>query len=156
MKNFILFLGLISIFSCEKEIVQTNNVLTEKQINTVVLTIDSITKYSSINQDSFSVASNRQYNMTTEFFFTDSLGKMENLTPIIKENSAKYEVKYKVDGLGFKIDATDKASNGKPLGLQTSFTTSKNGSGNLKITLFYTENCDSIFVYNFRTRVATP
>jgi hypothetical protein len=156
MKNFLLFLGLISIFSCEKEIVQTNNVLTEKQINTVVLTIDSTTKYKS-DYDWFSIASNREYNMKTEFFFTDSLGNMENLTPTIKENSAKYFVKYEIDDvLGFKINIVDKASNNQPLGLLTNFKTSKNGMGNLKITLFYTETCDSIFVYKFITLVATP
>ena len=156
MKNFILFLGLISIFSCEKEVVQTNNVLTEKQINTVVLTVDSVTKYTS-DVDWFSIASNREYNMKTEFFFTDSLGKMENLTPFIKENSAKYFIKYEIDDvLGFKINTIDKASNGKPLGLLTNFKTSKNGMGNLKITLFYSETCDTIFVYKFITLVSTP
>jgi hypothetical protein len=156
MKNFILFLGLISIFSCEKEFAQTENVVNEKQINTIVLTIDSITKYKS-DYDWFSVASNRTYNMTTEFFYTDSLGKMENLTPFIKENSAKYFVKYEVDNaLGFKINTIDKASNGQPLGLLTNFKTSKNGMGNLKITLFYTETCDSIFVYKFIALVSTP
>jgi hypothetical protein len=156
MKNFILFLGLISIFSCEKEIVQTNNVLNEKQINTVVLTVDSVTKYTS-EVDWFSVASNREYNMTTEFFYTDSLGKMENLTPTIKENSAKYFVKYEVDeSLFFKINIVDEASNGKPLGLLTNFKTSKTGVGNLKITLYNATDYSPIFIYKFFTLVATP
>jgi hypothetical protein len=156
MKNFILFLGLISIFSCEKEVVQTNNVLNEKQINTVVLTVDSVTKYTS-DVDWFSVASNREYNMTTEFFYTDSLGKMENLTPTIKENSAKYFVKYEVDeSLFFKINIVDEASNGKPLGLLTNFKTSKTGVGNLKITLYNATDSSPIFIYKFFTLVATP
>jgi hypothetical protein len=150
MKNFILFLGLISIFSCEKEIVQTKNVLTEKQINTIVLTVDTFKYKSDYDTTTISVRSNTEFNMTTEFFFTDSLGKMENLTPIIKENSAKYFIKYEIDDvLGFKINTIDKASNGKPLGLLTNFKTSKNGMGNLKITLFYSETCDTIFVYKF-------
>jgi hypothetical protein len=156
MKNFLLFLGLISIFSCEKEIVQTNNVLTEKQINTVVLTIDSTTKYKS-DYDWFSIASNREYNMKTEFFFTDSLGNMEDLTPTIKENSANYIVKYDVDDvLGFKLNIVDKASNNQPLGLLTNFKTSKNGMGNLKITLLDTKTCSIIFQYTFLSLVATP
>jgi hypothetical protein len=157
MKNFILFLGLISIFSCEKEIVQTKNVLTEKQINTIVLTVDTFKYKSDYDTTTISVRSNTEFNMTTEFFFTDSLGKMENLTPIIKENSAKYFVKYEVaDQLGFKINATDKASNGSPLGLLTNFKTSKPGRDNFKIILFYTENFDTIFQYPFKFNVATP
>jgi hypothetical protein len=156
MKNFLLFLGLISIFSCEKEFVQTKNVINGKQINTVVLTIDSITKYKS-DYDWFSVASNREYNMTTEFFFTDSLGKMEDLTPTIKENSSNYLVKYDVDDvLGFKINIIDKASNGQPLGILTNFKTSKPNMGNLKITLFDNKTCSVIFQYTFIALVATP
>jgi len=163
MKNFILFLGLISIFSCEKEIVQTKNVLTEKQINTIVLTekqintivltVDTFKYKSDYDTTTISVSSNTNFNMTTEFFFTDSLGKMENLTPIIKENSAKYFVKYEVDDqLGFKINAIDK------VGLLTNFKTSKPsklGRDNFKIILFYTENCDTIFQYPFKFNVAT-
>jgi hypothetical protein len=156
MKNLLLFLGLISIFSCKKEIIQTKDVINEKQINTVVLTVDSVTKYTS-EVDWFSVASNREYNMTTEFFYTDSLGKMENLTPTIKENSAKYFVKYEVDeSLFFKINIVDEASNGKPLGLLTNFKTSKTGVGNLKITLYNATDYSPIFIYKFFTLVATP
>jgi hypothetical protein len=156
MKNLLLFLGLISIFSCEKEIIQTKDVINQKQINTVVLTVDSITKYTS-DIDWFSVASNRTYNMSTEFFYTDSLGKMENLTPTIKENSTKYLVKYEIDeSLGFKINTIDKTSNGQPLGLLTNFKTSKTGVGNLKITLYNATDFSPIFIYKFFTLVATP
>ena len=153
MKNFILFLGLISIFSCEKEFAQIKDVVNEKKINTVILTIDSITKYKS-DYDWFSVASNREYNMSTEFFFADSLGKMENLTSTIKEN---HTVKYEVDDvLGFKINILDKTSNGQPLGLLTNFKTSKANMGNLKITIFNTQSCTNVFEYTFPTIVATP
>jgi hypothetical protein len=95
--------------------------------------------------------------MTTEFFFTDSLGKMEDLTPTIKENSSNYLVKYDVDDvLGFKINIIDKASNGQPLGILTNFKTSKPNMGNLKITLLDNKTCSVIFQYTFIALVATP
>ena len=149
-------MGLISIFSCEKESVQTKDVVNGKKVNTVILSVDSTTKYKS-DYDWLSVASNREYNMTTEFFFTDSLGNIEDLTPSIKENSTNYLVKYDVDDvLGFKINIIDKASNGQPLGLLTNFKTSKPGMGNLKITLLDNKTCSVIFQYTFIALVATP
>lgn len=149
-------MGLISIFSCEKEPMQIKDVASEKKINTVVLSTDSTNKYKS-DYDWVSVASNTEYNMSAEFFFADSLGKMENLTPTIKENSTKYIIKYDVDNaLGFKINIVDKSANGQPLGLLTNFKTSNTGTGKLKITLFDSQNCKIVYEYTFDVIVSTP
>ena len=59
MKNIIPLLILSLILSCDKEVIRLNQVVSNKKINAIELSIDSITKYSSINEDWFSIASNR-------------------------------------------------------------------------------------------------
>ena len=54
---------LFLMFSCEKEVFTLQQVAPSKSINAVELSIDSITKYSSINEDWFSIASNRSYDV---------------------------------------------------------------------------------------------
>jgi hypothetical protein len=154
MKNFILFLGLISIFSCEKEIVQTKNVLTEKQINTVVLTVDSITKYSSINEDWFSIASNKSYNVSTKFFNNDSLGNITNLTNIIIDSN--YTVEYKLyPSTKSNITILDKNKTGNNLGLLFNIKTTTPEFGFMDVKV-YNNKYESIFKYQYSFIVATP
>jgi hypothetical protein len=154
MKNLLLFLGLISIFSCEKEIVQTKNVLTEKQINTVVLTIDSITKYSSINEDWFSIASNKSYNVSTKFFNNDSLGNITNLTNIIIDSN--YTVEYKLyPSTKSNITILDKNKTGNNLGLLFNIKTTTPEFGFMDVKV-YNNKYESIFKYQYSFIVATP
>ena len=94
MKNFLLFFSLISIFSCEREVLTLQQVVSNKKINAIELSIDSTTKYSSINEDWFSIASNRSYNISTKFYHNDSLGNITNLTNMIIDSN--YFVKYEL------------------------------------------------------------
>lgn len=154
MKNFILFLGLISIFSCEKEVAQTKNVVNAKKINAVILTIDSTTKYSSINEDWFSIASNKSYNVATKFFNNDSLGNITNLTNMIIDSN--YSVKYELYPLTkSNITILDKNKIGDNLGLLFNIktTTPEFGFMNVKV---YNKKLESIFQYQYPFNVATP
>ena len=111
MKNIIPLLILSLIFSCEKEVFTLQQVAPSKNINAVVMTIDSITKYSSINEDWFSIASNNSYNVSTEFFNNDSLGNVINLTKMIIDSN--YFVKYELYPLSkSKIIILDKNKEG--------------------------------------------
>jgi len=154
MKNFILFLGLISIFSCEKEVVQTKDVVKAKQINAVILTIDSITKYSSINEDWFSIASNKSYNVSTEFFNNDSLGNITNLTNMIIDSN--YIVKYELyPSTKSNITILDKNKIGNNLGLLFNIKTTTPEFGFMDVKVC-NNKCESIFKYQYSFIVATP
>jgi hypothetical protein len=154
MKNFLLFLGLISIFSCEKEVVQAKDVVKAKQINAVILAIDSITKYSSINEDWFSIASNNSYNVSTEFFNNDSLGNVINLTKMIIDSN--YFVKYELYPLSkSKIIILDKNKEGGDLGLLFNIRTSTPEFGYMDVKI-HNKKCDTIFHYKYPIIVSTP
>jgi hypothetical protein len=154
MKNFILFLGLISIFSCEKEVVQTKDVVNAKQINAVILTIDSITKYSSINEDWFSIASNKSDNVSTKFFNNDSLGNITNLTNMIIDSN--YSVEYKLyPSTKSNITILDKNKTGNNLGLLFNIKTTTPEFGFMDVKV-YNNKCESIFKYQYSFIVATP
>jgi hypothetical protein len=154
MKNFILFLGLISIFSCEKEVVQTKDVVNAKQINAVILTIDSITKYSSINEDWFSIASNKSYNVSTKFFNNDSLGNITNLTNMIIDSN--YSVEYKLyPSTKSNITILDKNKTGNNLGLLFNIKTTTPEFGFMDVKV-YNKKCDTIFHYKYPFIVSTP
>ena len=154
MKNFLLFLGLISIFSCEKEVMQTKDVAKAKQINAVILTIDSITKYSSINEDWLSIASNKSYNVSTEFFNNDSLGNITNLTNMIIDSN--YTVKYELyPSTKSNITILDKNKTGDNLGLLFNLKTTTPEFGFMDVKV-YNNKCESIFQYQYSFIVATP
>jgi hypothetical protein len=154
MKNFLLFLGLISIFSCEKEVVQTKDVVNAKQINAVILTIDSITKYSSINEDWFSIASNKSYIISTEFFNNDSLGNITNLTNMIIDSN--YTVEYKLyPSTKSNITIMDKNKTGNNLGLLFNIKTTTPEFGFMDVKV-YNNKSESIFKYQYSFIVATP
>jgi hypothetical protein len=154
MKNFLLFLGLISIFSCEKEVVQRKDVVKAKQINAVVLTVDSFTKYSSINEDWFSIASNNSYNVSTEFFNNDSLGNITNLTNMIIDSN--YTIEYKLyPSTKSNITILDKNKTGNNLGLLFNIKTTTPEFGFMDVKV-YNNKCESIFKYQYSFIVATP
>ena len=147
-------MGLISIFSCEKEVVQTKDVVKAKQINAVILTIDSITKYSSINEDWFSIASNKSYNVSTEFFNNNSLGNITNLTNMIIDSN--YSVKYELYPLTkSNITILDKNKTGDNLGLLFNIKTTTPEFGFMDVKV-YNNKCESIFKYQYSFIVATP
>lgn len=154
MKNFLLFLGLISIFSCEKEVFTLQQVIPSKNINAVVMTIDSITKYSSINEDWFSIASNKSYNVSTEFFNNDSLGNITNLTNMIIDSN--YTVEYKLyPSTKSNIIILDKNKTGNNLGLLFNIKTTTPEFGFMDVKV-YNNKCESIFQYQYSFIVATP
>jgi len=80
MKNIIPLLILPLLFSCEKEEIVLQQFASSKKINAIVLSVDSITKYSSINEDWFSIASNTSYDVSTKFYHNDSIGNITDLT----------------------------------------------------------------------------
>ena len=94
MKNIIPLLMLFLMFSCEKEVFTLQQVAPSKNINAVVLSIDSITNYSSINEDWFSIASNSTYKVSSKFYHNDSLGNISNLTNMIIDSN--YFVRYEL------------------------------------------------------------
>ena len=147
-------MGLISIFSCEKEVVQRKDVVKAKQINAVVLTVDSFTKYSSINEDWFSIASNNSYNVSTEFFNNDSLGNITNLTNMIIDSN--YTIEYKLyPSTKSNITILDKNKTGNNLGLLFNIKTTTPEFGFMDVKV-YNNKCESIFKYQYSFIVATP
>lgn len=154
MKNFLLFFSLISIFSCEREVFTLQQVVSNKKINAIELAIDSTTKYSSINEDWFSIASSRSYVVSTKFYHNDSLGNITNLTNIIIDSN--YFVKYELYPLSkSKITILDKNKEGDDLGLLFNIKTSTPESGILDVKL-YNKKCETIFHYKYPFIVSTP
>ena len=154
MKNIIPLLILSLIFSCDKEVITLNQVGSTKSINAVVLSIDSITKYSSINEDWFSIASNRSYNVSTKFYHNDSLGNITNLTNMIIDSN--YFVRYELYPLSkSKITILDKTKEGGDLGLLFNIKTSTPEFGYMDVKI-YNKKCDAIFRYRYPIIVSTP
>ena len=123
MKNIIPLLMLFLMFSCEKEVFTLQQVAPSKNINAVVLSIDSITNYSSINEDWFSIASNSTYKVSSKFYHNDSLGNISNLTNMIIDSN--YFVRYELYQLSkSKITILDKNKEGTNLGLLFNIKTS--------------------------------
>ena len=154
MKNIIPLLMLSLIFSCEKEAFTLQQVIPSKNINAVVMTIDSITKYSSINEDWFSIASNKSYNVSTKFFNNDSLGNITNLTNMIIDSN--YTVEYKLyPSTKSNITILDKNKTGNNLGLLFNIKTTIPEFGFMDVKI-YNNKCESIFKYQYSFIVATP
>jgi hypothetical protein len=154
MKNIIPLLMLSLIFSCDKEVFTLQQVIPSKNINAVVLTIDSITKYSSINEDWFSIASNKSYIISTEFFNNDSLGNITNLTNMIIDSN--YIVKYELyPSTKSNITILDKNKEGGNLGLLFNIKTSTPEFGYMDVKI-YNKKCDAIFHYKYPIIVSTP
>jgi hypothetical protein len=154
MKNIIPLLILSLVLSCEKEIFTLQQVAPSKKINAVVLAVDSVTKYSSINEDWFSIASNRSYDVSTKFYNNDSLGNITDLTSMIIDSN--YAVKYELNSsLKSKITILDKNKEGGDLGLlfKIQTTTPEFGVLNLQV---YNKKCDTIFHYKYSFIVSTP
>ena len=154
MKNIIPLLMLSLIFSCKKEVFTLQQVIPSKNINAVVMTIDSITKYSSINEDWFSIASNKSYNVSTEFFNNDSLGNITNLTNMIIDSN--YTIEYKLyPSTKSNIIILDKNKTGNNLGLLFNIKTTTPEFGFMDVKV-YNNKCESIFKYQYSFIVATP
>lgn len=154
MKNIIPLLMLFLMLSCEKEVITLNQVAPSKSINAVVLSIDSITKYSSINEDWFSIASNRSYDVSTKFYHNDSLGNITNLTNMIIDSN--YLVKYELYSTSkSNISILDKNKEGTNLGLLFNIKTSTPEFGFMDVKV-YNKKCDTIFHYKYSFIVSTP
>jgi hypothetical protein len=154
MKNIIPLLMLFLMFSCEKEVFTLQQVAPSKNINAVVLSIDSITNYSSINEDWFSIASNRSYDVSTKFYHNDSLGNITNLTNMIIDSN--YLVKYELYSTSkSNISILDKNKEGGDLGLLFNIKTSTPENGLLDVKL-YNKKCETIFHYKYPFIVSTP
>ena len=154
MKNIIPLLMLFLMLSCEKEVITLNQVAPSKSINAVVLSIDSITKYSSINEDWFSIASNRSYDVSTKFYHNDSLGNITNLTNMIIDSN--YLVKYELYSTSkSNISILDKNKEGTNLGLLFNIKTSTPEFGFMDVKV-YNKKCDTIFHYKYPFIVSTP
>ena len=82
---------LFLMLSCEKEVITLQQVVANKKINAVELSIDSTTNYSSVNEDWFSIASNSTYKISTKFYHNDSIGNITNLTNMVIDSN--YTVK---------------------------------------------------------------
>ena len=154
MKNITLLLMLSLLFSCEKDEIVVQQLVSNKKINAVELSIDSTTKYSSINDDWFSIASNSSYSITTKFYHNDSLGNITNLTSMVIDSN--YFVKYELYQLSkSKITILDKTKEGGNLGLLFSIKTSTPEFGVLDVKL-HNKKCDTIFHYKYPFIVSTP
>lgn len=145
---------LFLMFSCEKEVFTLQQVAPSKNINAVVLSIDSITNYSSINEDWFSIASNSTYKVSSKFYHNDSLGNISNLTNMIIDSN--YFVRYELYQLSkSKITILDKNKEGTNLGLLFNIKTSTPEFGFMDVKV-YNKKCDTIFHYKYSFIVSTP
>jgi len=154
MKHIIPLFMLSLMFSCENEVITLQQVATNKKINAVELTIDSITKYSSVNEDWFSIASNRSYDVSTKFYHNDSLGNITNLTNMIIDSN--YFVKYELYSTSkSNISILDKNKEGANLGLLFNIKTSTPEFGFMDVKVC-NKKCDTIFHYKYSFIVSTP
>ena len=104
MKNLIILTIGMCVAACTQDVITTNEVMTKtetvtlkKPINQMVLSIDSLTLYSS-EGDWVSVASNQIFDAKSEFYHKDTLGTLTNLTSVIKRNPDTFSVKYQLYG----------------------------------------------------------
>lgn len=154
MKNIIPLLILPLLFSCEKEEIVLQQFVSSKKINAIVLSIDSITKYSSINEDWFSIASNTSYDVSTKFYHNDSIGNITDLTSMIIDSN--YVVKYELNPLfKSKITILDKNKDGGDLGLFFNIKTTMPEFGFMDVKV-HNKKCDTIFHYKYPFIVSTP
>jgi hypothetical protein len=154
MKIIIPLLMLSLLFSCEKDEIVVQQLVSNKKINAIELSIDSITKYSSINEDWFSIASNRSHNVSTKFYHNDSLGNIKNLTSMIIDSN--YIVKYEFhQSSKSKITVLDKTKEGGDLGLLFNIKTATPEFGFMDVKV-YNKKCDTIFHYKYPFIVSTP
>lgn len=154
MKNITPLLILSLLFSCEKDEIVVQQLVPNKKINAIELSIDSTTKYSNINDDWFSIASNRSYVVSTKFYHNDSLGNITNLTNMVIDSN--YFVKYELYPLSkSKITILDKTKEGGNIGLLFSIKTSTPEFGVLDVKL-HNKKCDTIFHYKYPFIVSTP
>jgi hypothetical protein len=154
MKNIIPLLMLFLMFSCEKEVFTLQQVAPSKNINAVVLSIDSITNYSSINEDWFSIASNSTYKVSSKFYHNDSLGNITNLTNMIIDSN--YLVKYELYSTSkSNISILDKNKEGTNLGLLFNIKTSTPEFGFMDVKV-YNKKCETIFHYKYPFIVSPP
>ena len=154
MKNIIPLLMLFLMLSCEKEVITLQQVVSNKKINAIELSIDSITKYSSINEDWFSIASNRSYDVSTKFYHNDSLGNITDLTNMVIDSN--YLVKYELYSTSkSNISILDKNKEEANLGLLFNIKTSTPEFGFMDVKV-YNKKCDTIFHYKYSFIVSTP
>jgi hypothetical protein len=154
MKNIIPLLMLSLIFSCENDEIVVQQIVSNKKINAIELSIDSITKYSSLNEDWFSIAANSTYKVSTKFFNNDSLGNINNLTNIIIDSN--YVVKYEFhQSAKSKITILDKTKEGGDLGLFFNIKTAAPEFGFMDVKIF-NKKCDTIFHYKYPLIVSAP
>ena len=154
MKNIIPLLILSLILSCDNQVFTLQQVTSNRNINAVELSIDSTTKYSSINDDWFSIASNRSYVVSTKFYHNDSLGNITSLTNMVIDSN--YFVKYELYPFSnSKITILDKTKEGGNIGLLFSIKTSTPEFGVLDVKL-HNKKCDTIFHYKYPFIVSAP
>jgi hypothetical protein len=154
MKNITPLFILALMLSCEKEVITLQQVAPSKSINAVELSIDSITKYSSVNEDWFSIASNSTYKVSTKFYHNDSIGNITNLTNMVIDSN--YTVKYEFHQLAkSNITILDKTKEGGDLGLLFNIKTLTPEFGFMDVKV-YNKKCDTIFHYKYPFIVSTP
>ena len=154
MKHIIPLFILALMLSCEKEVITLQQVAPSKSINAVELSIDSITKYSSVNEDWFSIASNSTYKVSTKFYHNDSIGNITNLTNMVIDSN--YTVKYEFHQLAkSNITILDKTKEGGDLGLLFNIKTLTPEFGFMDVKV-YNKKCDTIFHYKYPFIVSTP
>ena len=154
MKTIIPLLILSLILSCDNEVFTLQQVTSNRNINAVELSIDSTTKYYSINEDWFSIASSSTYVVSTKFYHNDSLGNITNLTNMVIDSN--YFVKYELYPLSkSRITILDKTKVGGNIGLLFSIKTSTPEFGVLDVKL-HNKKCDTIFHYKYPFIVSTP
>lgn len=154
MKNIIPLFILALMLSCEKEVITLQQVVANKKINAVELSIDSTTNYSSVNEDWFSIASNSTYTVSTKFYHNDSIGNITNLTNMVIDSN--YTVKYEFHQLAkSNITILDKTKEGGDLGLLFNIKTLTPEFGFMDVKV-YNKKCDTIFHYKYPFIVSTP
>lgn len=141
MKNLIILTIGMCVVACTQDVITTNEVMTKtetvtlkKPINQMVLSIDSLTLYSS-EGDWVSVASNQIFDAKSEFYHKDTLGTLINLTSVIKRNPDTFSVKYQLYG-GTKSTVEILDTVGLRFRLKTDSTESYYNNGYLNVILY--------------------
>lgn len=151
MKNLIILTIGMCVAACTQDVITTNEVMSKtetvtlkKPINQMVLSIDSLTLYSS-EGDWISVASNQILDFKTEFYHKDTLGNLSNLTSVIKRNPDTFSVKYKLyEGTKSTLEVLDTV--GLRFRLKTTSPESYYGNGYLNVVLYR----DSVQVFEHK------
>lgn len=151
MKNLIILTIGMCVAACTQDVITTNEVMSKtdtitlkKPINQMVLSIDSLTLYSS-EGDWVSVASNQIFDAKSEFYHKDTLGTLINLTSVIKRNPDTFSVKYQLYG-GTKSTVEVLDTVGLRFRLKTDSTESYYNNGYLNVILYK----DSIQVFEHK------